>query len=99
VFILPSIRETGGMVVAEALSNALPVITINAFGAATVVDEDCGFLYNGNTKQEFIDSLSKILLECIENKEMLVKKSKNALKKVEKYTWEEKLLIYSKFYN
>ena len=50
VFIMPSIRETTGTVLLEAMSKGIPVITINKFGGATLFDKDTGWLYEGNTK-------------------------------------------------
>lgn len=37
VFIMPSIRETTGTVLLEAMSKGIPVITINKFGGATLL--------------------------------------------------------------
>ena len=62
VFIMPSIRETTGTVLLEAMSKGIPVITINKFGGATLFDKDTGWLYEGNTKEEYIENLKKAIL-------------------------------------
>ena len=67
VFIMPSIRETTGTVLLEAMSKGIPVITINKFGGATLFDKDTGWLYEGNSKEEYIENLKKAILECIAN--------------------------------
>ena len=58
VFIMPSIRETTGTVLLEAMSKGIPVITINKFGGATLFDENTGWLYGGNSKEEYIEKVT-----------------------------------------
>ena len=99
VFIMPSIRETTGTVLLEAMSKGIPVITINKFGGATLFDEDTGWLYEGNTKEEYIESLKKAILECIMNPDEVVKRGMNARKKAENYTWQEKNKKYQEIYS
>ena len=55
--IMPSIRETTGTVLLEAMSKGIPVITINKFGGATLFDENTGWLYEGNSKEEYIERI------------------------------------------
>ena len=66
VFIMPSIRETTGTVLLEAMSKGIPVITINKFGGA--------------------------------NPDEVTRRGKNARKKAEKYTWQEKNKKYQAIY-
>lgn len=40
VFALPSLRETFGMVITEAMASALPVVAVNGGGVATVVEDN-----------------------------------------------------------
>ena len=65
VFIMPSIRETTGTVLLEAMSKGIPVITINKFGGATLFDENTGWLYEGNSKEEYIENLKKLFLNVL----------------------------------
>lgn len=99
VFIMPSIRETTGTVLLEAMSKGIPVITINKFGGATLFDEDTGWLYDGNTKDEYIENLKKAILECIANPNEVVRRGTNARKKAENYTWQEKNKKYQRIYD
>ena len=98
VFIMPSIRETTGTVLLEAMSKGIPVITINKFGGATLFDENTGWLYEGNQKEEYIENLKKAILECIANPGEVIRRGKNARKKAEKYTWQEKNEKYQAIY-
>lgn len=99
VFIMPSIRETTGTVLLEAMSNGIPVITINKFGGAALFDENTGWLYDGNSKEEYIENLKKAILECITNPDEVERRGMNAQKKAESYTWQEKNRKYQKIYD
>lgn len=99
VFIMPSIRETTGTVLLEAMSKGIPVITINRFGGATLFDENTGWLYGGNTKEEYIENLKKAILECIMNPDEVKIRGMNVRKKAENYTWQEKNKKYQRIYD
>ena len=98
VFIMPSIRETTGTVLLEAMSKGIPVITINKFGGATLFDENTGWLYGGNSKEEYIENLKKAILECIAYPDEVTRRGKNTRKKAEKYTWQKKNEKYQAIY-
>lgn len=58
---MPSVRETGGAVIAEALSNAKPVIALNSFGFRLVLDETNSYLLDpSSTVEDFAHLLSSI---------------------------------------
>lgn len=99
VFILPSIRETTGSVVLEAMANALPVITIDKFGASGIVDNETGWLYKGTTRENYISSLKDILIYCVEHPEEVREKGWNARNKALDYTWERKTTYYNRIYD
>lgn len=98
VFIMPSIRETTGTVLLEAMSKGLPVISINKFGGATLLDVDTGFLYGGNSKEEYVENLREAIMECIMNPDEVIRRGMNARKKAADYTWQEKHKKYQVIY-
>lgn len=99
VFIMPSIRETTGTVLLEAMSKGIPVITINKFGGATLFDENTGWLYEGNSERwNTLRTEKMAILECIANPDEVTRRGKNARKKAEKYTWQEKNEKYQAIY-
>lgn len=99
VFIMPSIRETTGTVLLEAISKGVPVITINKFGGTTLLDESTGWLYGGSDKDSYIENLKDSIMECITHPDEVVRRGKNARKRAEKYTWQEKNKKYQKIYD
>ncbi len=91
VFVFPSLRETTGTVIVEAMAHALPVICLNQGGGRLVVSEETGFLINVQSKEECINELTSAIIKCI-NDPFLVKQKgeKAALRVKEKYLWDVK---------
>lgn len=98
VLIMPSIRETTGTVILEGMIQGLPVITINKFGAVNIVNNENGFLYDGKTKEDMIENLKDIMIYCIENKEDVIEKSKNAKEDAMLFSFKNKVKYYNKVY-
>ena len=98
VFIMPSIRETTGAVLLEAMSSELPVITINKFGGPILLDHDSAWLYDGKTKEEYIDNLKQAIVECISNPEEVSRRGKNAKAYAEEHLWSKKVAFYNQIY-
>lgn len=63
VFILPSITETWGLVIEEALNNGTPVITSHMVGCADdlVISGKTGFIFNLNDEKDFEEKLMNLL--------------------------------------
>ena len=98
VLIMPSIRETTGTVLIEAMSQGMPIITINKFGGAILVDENTGWLYSGENQKSYIAGLKNAMVACIVNKKEVERSGQNARKKVKDYTWKRKCDQYEKIY-
>lgn len=98
VLVMPSLRETTGSVILEAMSKGIPVITINKFGAVNIVDNETGWLYDGKSKEEYIFNLKNCLMNCIVNSEEVIHKGQNAKKKIQNYTWKKKCRRYFELY-
>lgn len=93
VFVFPSLRETTGTVIVEAMAKGLPVISLKQGGAKFVLTEDTGYLIDGSSKAEYIENFRDAMYECIGKPDVARKKGYNAYCRIkEKYTWEEKIL-------
>lgn len=99
VFIMPSIRETTGTVLLESMSKGVPIITINRFGGATLLDENSAWLYGGTDQESYIQNLKNAIIECISCPAEVERRGENARKKVESYTWQKKMIGYQAIYN
>jgi glycosyltransferase involved in cell wall biosynthesis len=70
VFLFPSLRDSGGMAVLEALANGLPVICTDLGGPATIVDNHCGrvILTAGKDAEVIADDVAAHLRELACNR-------------------------------
>lgn len=96
--LMPSIRETSGSVLFEAMSNGMPIIAINRFGSGLLLNDDIGWTFDGNTKKEFITSFASAMIDCIEHPENVRRKGKNMLLAAKEYTWDIKARHYDEIY-
>lgn len=63
VFVFPSYREAGGIVVTEAMSYGLPVIVCDAGGPATTVDDASGFRVPAHDPTQYARAISEVMLK------------------------------------
>lgn len=99
VFIFPSIRETTGTVILEAMAKGLPVICLNQGGGALLVNEKNGYLISIDEREKCISDFANAMLDCIENPEKIQTLSANAIMDVKnKYLWEQKCRNMSNVY-
>ena len=99
VLILPSFREASGSVILEAMTRGLPVITMNRFGGALLVDENTGWMFDGISKEECISQLRGALVDCILKPEEVRRKGENARQRVNEFTWGKKVDYYQTIYD
>lgn len=89
VFVLPTREDIWGLVVNEAASKGLPVITTNKCNAGLeILDNKSGFILSINDEKKFIYDLYNLLKMLIINKEILDEYSLNIFKRVKYYTIE-----------
>lgn len=92
IFVFPSIRETTGTVLFEAMSYALPIVTFNQNGAALLLDDDSGVKVDieqdlFGIKRDFALALEKLIDNPILRSEM----GKAGYHRIKKsYIWSDK---------
>lgn len=99
VLIMPSIRETGGSVMLEAMYNGIPVIAIDRFGSGLLLNNRLGWTFGGQSKEDFISSLSYAIQDCICHPEKVVKRGLNMLEAAKRHTCSEKVKELSILYD
>lgn len=92
VLVLPSLRETTGSVLLEAMARGLPVIAPDRFGGTALVDGSTGWRFRAK------EDLREALLHCIQNPEAVLERGKMAALAAEDHTWEKKAAFYQKIY-
>lgn len=99
IYVLPSLRESTGTAVLEAMANKLPVITFNQNGAKYIVENDAGILVNLSTKDKVLRDLADALEKLIDNYSLRIKLGQSGFEKVQtKYTWSNRARSMSELY-
>ncbi len=70
VFVMPSLRECGGVAVLEAMALGKPVIATNWGGPADYVDPTCGVLVDPSSKTKFVDGLAEAMVRLVRSPEL-----------------------------
>lgn len=99
IYVLPSLRETTGTALLEAMANKLPVISFMQNGAKYVVGDDAGILVELRTTEETVAGLAQAIKTLIENPDLRINYGNNAYKKVQdKYTWSKRVEMLDSVY-
>jgi len=97
LLLMPSLRDSGGFVILEAMSFGLPVATLDLGGPGIIVDNDCGIKIDVSNKSEnqiVLELASKINNLSKSNEKIFYKKRKS-LERIKVFSWEQKgLTIY-----
>lgn len=91
LMVFPSLRDSGGMVVLEAMSYGLPVICLDLGGPGQIVNETCGRIISTKNKTEYelIEDISNAIQELSSNKQLLESLSQGAIKRTSEFTWDK----------
>lgn len=92
IFVFPSLRETTGTVLFEAMANKLPIVTFDQNGAALLVNKSCGRKVNVNQPVDDIRAeFADYIRELIEDDALRIKMGEGAYNQIFKeYLWETK---------
>lgn len=100
VLFFPSLHDSGGMVVLEAMSYGLPVICLDLGGPGVMVDMSCGraIATSGRKADEVINDLTHSILQLSTNLIIYGKLSKGAFLRTKFFYWNHVVnSLYNKF--
>ena len=99
IYVLPSLRETTGTAVFEALANKLPVVALNQNGVKHIVEQDAGILVDIESKEQILNDFASALKQLIEDEPLrLCLGQAGYLKLKEHYTWTSRAKKISEIY-
>jgi glycosyltransferase involved in cell wall biosynthesis len=89
LFLFPSLHDSGGMVVLEAMSHSLPVVCFNLGGPGVLVNDSCGINIDVEdlTELQAINKLQTEILFLTRNPEYLNKLSKGSILRANERSW------------
>jgi glycosyltransferase involved in cell wall biosynthesis len=91
VFVFPSIRDTSGAIVLEAMACGLPVVCLNHQGAKLMVDENEGIRVPPKKLKLTVRGIAAAILELSGDASLREALGKNARERVLcEFTWEKK---------
>ena len=99
IYVLPSLRESTGTAVFEAMANKLPVVTLKQNGAKYVVEDDAGILVEVTEKRQVIADMASALDILVEDYDLRTQLGERGYEKIaEKYTWSRRINYMNKVY-
>ena len=91
LFLFPSLHDTGGYAVIEAMSAGLPVICLDCGGPAVAVQENCGRRIPIGSRANVIKDLATAISDYHQNRKLISEHGNEARNAVlEKYDWNKK---------
>lgn len=89
IFLFPSLHDSGGMVVLEAMAHGLPVVCLDLGGPGQIVDNTCGFKVetDGLDEKGVIWALADRLNRLAEDRSLRRRLSNGATQRVKKFSW------------
>ncbi len=82
IFVFPSVTETQGLVVLEAMSGGLPVVGVNAMGVGEVMKGDIGGILTNNNAKDFASAI----IALIKKEKLYLAKKQEALLRSEEFS-------------
>jgi glycosyltransferase involved in cell wall biosynthesis len=91
VLLFPSLRDSGGMVVLEALACGLPVVCTDLGGPGLIVNDSCGRVIatHQRTSQQLARCFSEALIEIAANPVLLESLSRGATQRANAFRFED----------
>jgi glycosyltransferase involved in cell wall biosynthesis len=89
LFLFPSLRDSSGNVVLEAMSHGLPVVCLGLGGPGVLVNDSCGRVIKtaGRSRREVEEALGQALVELAEDEELRRSCSRGALERAREFAW------------
>ncbi len=98
--ILPTLLESGGAVLLEAMAVGLPVIATKWGGPAEYVDDSCGILVPPDSRESLIAGLADAMERLARDPELRHRMGEAGRRKIQRfYTWDAKIDRILDFYH
>lgn len=100
VFVLPSLRESGGVVLLEAMSVGLPVVATRWGGPGVHVNDATGIRVAPDSREGFIQGLADAMIRLALSPELREEMGRAAIRRVASgtYDWDRKIDRFLEIY-
>ena len=91
VLLFPSMHDSSGNVVLEAMASGLPVVCLDLGGPAEIVDDSCGRVVpvQGLDADQTVDALAAALSEIANNPALASDLRTGALARINSFSWQQ----------
>ena len=88
--LFPSLHDSGGMVVLEALAAGVPVVSLDLGGPGAILTEACGILVKAQQTSEalVVASLAQAIILLASDASLRARLSANAILRARQMTWD-----------
>lgn len=88
--VFPSLHDSGGMVVLEAMANSIPVICLDLGGPGSMVNSTCGMALPTYQRSEsqIVEELAGLIVRLISDSEMQRRLAEGARKRAHELSWD-----------
>ena len=98
-FLFPSLHDSGGFAVLEAMASGMPVICLDVGGPAMSVNEGCGFCIPIGSRHQVVSDLAEKIRHYDTHREAVVADGRQARAQVEmNYNWDRKGVQMNELY-
>jgi len=99
VFIFPSLRDTSGNVVLEAMSQGLPIVAFDHQGMHDILTNECAIKIPVTNYEQMVKNLASAIDKLAGNCELRFEMGKASIQRIkDKYLWEDKARRMVKIY-
>jgi len=100
VFLFPSLHDSSGNVVLEALSCGLPVVCLDTGGPAVLVDSSCGFRVHAGKPGGVVEGLAQSLVTLAADAELRRDMQTAAIRRAHRhFSWECQIARMERLYH
>jgi glycosyltransferase involved in cell wall biosynthesis len=92
VYVMPSLRECGGLAVLEAMSIGLPIIATKWAGPAEYLNDSCAILVEPTSQEDFINGFAEAMITLAQSPEQRRCLGEGSVRRVTEnyFDWESK---------
>lgn len=91
VLLFPSLHDSGGMVVLEAMAAGVPVVCLDYGGPGVLVDERCGFKISARTPGAAISGLHRALAALANDPALRLRMGQAARARAGEFAWDRRV--------
>lgn len=98
IFLFPSLHDSGGLVVLEAMSHGLPVVCLDLGGPGVIVNDSCGIAVKtaDSSQSAIVGKIAESLLSLAQDPQAWQKLSRGAFARAKDFAWKSHIeKIYS----